>query len=1410
VILEILIPGGGKMAFYLGVDLGSVSAKTAVLDEECRIVLTAYERHHGRPMEVARAMLREVLEKFPAENISGAALTGFSPPHDDHPYLVLNEILCQARAAAHFYPDTRSVIEMGGQDSKLIILSSEEENGRPVIRDFAMNSICAAGTGSFLDQQASRLRIDIDGEFGELASRSARPPRIAGRCSVFAKSDMIHLQQQAAPIEDILAGLCFAVARNFVSSIARGCRLESPVAFHGGVASNAGMARAFREVLSLGPADLRIHEHHRLMGAIGGALLARDEGPGKRNSDAEGLLAVFNAGDIPIETCSPLAIVHSRVSSTPPGGEISHEDCRAGYLGIDVGSISTNLAVIAEDGRVLAKKYLMTAGRPIEAVKAGLLDIRRELKDAILIRGVCTTGSGRYLTGDFFGADLVKNEITAQATAAVSLDPSVDTIFEIGGQDSKYISLSSGAVVDFEMNKVCAAGTGSFLEEQAEKLGISIKREFAAAALKARKPCAMGERCTVFMESDLLSNQRRGAPTGDLAAGLCYSIAQNYLNKVVGDRPVGRHIFFQGGTAFNDGVVAAFEAVTGKKITVPNHHEVTGAIGCALLARKWHRDTGGETKFKGFTRGEVTYKQDSFECASCPNHCEINRVRVPGESPLFYGGRCEKYEVRRGEKNTSIPDLFMERENLLLREFEKQRELPRLKGTVGIPRVLYNLEYLPFWVRLFSELGYRVVLSDPTNKSLINTGLKTVLSEACFPVKVAHGHLANLLEKKADFIFLPSITGLKAVHPEFPETAPCPYGQALPYILRAAFDLDRRDDAVLLTPVISFSWSDGEIARALSRMDGIKASNAELRRAVGAAREAQDEFHAALKNRGKEILDTLTVEDRAVVIVSRPYNGCDSGINLDLPGKLKDLGALPIPMDFLPLDEEPLGREWPFMTWGYGQKFLSAAEIIRRDRRLNALFITNFGCGPDSFLMKFFRKRMGGKLYLQIEVDEHSADAGALTRCEAFLDSLENASKDTGKYTLSLKRFGKNGGGRTLYIPAMCDHAHAVRAAFEACGIRAEVLPESDKESLALGRRHTSGKECYPCIVTTGDLLRLVKSPGFDPRKSAFFMPSAGGGCRFGYYNILHRIVLDELGYHDVPIYAPSQTDDFLAELGEGAGRGFFRLAWNGVVAADLLDKALRETRPYEKNPGETEKVYRICLEAMCRAVAKRKDLLPLMREAREAFSAIPLRRETRPVIGVVGEIFVRSHRFSNNRLVEELERLGAEAWVAPFSEWMLYLNETGKEDRLRQGNLPGLAGLSLADWVARRDETRLLRAWDGFLRSGHEPSAAQSIRAGSAYVHPSFRGESILSLGKAVDFHRGGLAGVINVMPFTCMPGTVVNALLPRLKEDCGGMPFLNIAYDGLDHSNNLLRLSAFIHQCRQFMETGRAACPH
>jgi predicted CoA-substrate-specific enzyme activase len=564
----------------LGIDVGSLTIKVVLLDGQ-EVRAWRYLPSQGVPLRGVLSALDELFSDVSPGKIKTTSVTGSGGMLIGELLSAryVNELVAQTRAVERFCPEARSVIEIGGQDSKFLVL--EKRDGRLVLVDFALNTQCAAGTGSFLEQQATRLGTTIE-EFSDLATQAEDAPYIAGRCAVFAKSDIVHLQQVGTPFPEILKGLCLALARNFCSDIARGKPFCHPILFQGGVSKNQGMVSAFETVLGLKPGELIIPEHQVLMPAIGAALTAEDQDGFQWKAARERLLRAASQevkvnrhsnrleARKPSPVQEPLPVLNGR---TP------------GFLGIDVGSISTKAVAIDTEGRLLSKVYRWTRADPLGATNECLRVLQEQVGKRLDVCGVGVTGSGRDLVGWYVGADVVKNEITAQYRAATAIDPDVDTVFEIGGQDSKYIRVEDGIVVDFSLNKACAAGTGSFLEEQASRLGITVG-ELVEAAFSSPRPVQLGERCTVFMESDLIHHQQRGAAKADLAAGLAYSIAINYLNRVVGDKPIGNQILFQGGVAGNHAVTSAFENILEKSVTVPPHFEVTGALGAALIAQE--------------------------------------------------------------------------------------------------------------------------------------------------------------------------------------------------------------------------------------------------------------------------------------------------------------------------------------------------------------------------------------------------------------------------------------------------------------------------------------------------------------------------------------------------------------------------------------------------------------------------------------------------------------------------------------------------------------------------------------------------------------------------------------------------------------------------------------------------------
>ncbi|MFA4949034.1 MAG: acyl-CoA dehydratase activase, partial [Candidatus Krumholzibacteriia bacterium] len=861
------------MKFFLGMDVGTVSAKWALVgareaidalaakegspvaevypfpdDPAKAIAVSSYRRIQGRPLEASAKLLNELFEHVSVDEIGGAIVTGSAAKLVGGALglPVENEFKAAAIGVGTLYRDVVNIFEMGGENSKFIHISNE--NGQIGIVDYETNGDCAAGTGSFMDQQSTRLRYQIE-DVGDIVLAAERTPKIAGRCSVFAKSDMIHAQQKGYKPDEVLKGLCESVARNFKSNIARGKSVHGKTAFIGGVALNKGVAGSLASIFELEEKDFFVPKEGVHVAAIGAAIISGGGNGEKPASASKGLLekGKFDAAGLKerlahftsqaaSEFPAVKRLARDRVLFLRDRVDKYNFDGRKlpvdAYLGIDIGSVSTNLTLIDDDGLVIKEIYLRTQARPIEVVHEGLQEIEREVGAKVRIRGVGTTGSGRELIGELIGADTIVDEITAHKTGAAFIGDTmigkkVDTIFEIGGQDAKFISIADGIVVDFTMNEACAAGTGSFLEEQAEKLDVNIINQFAELAFSSERPLRLGERCTVYMEQDVSAYLKKGAAKNDIIAGLAYSVVQNYLNRVVRGRKIGSVIFFQGGTAYNDAVAAAFSEVLGQEIIVPPYNGVIGAIGASLLVREKVQALGTESTFRGYDLTAINYKLREFTCPGCTNYCDIQEFNVEGNK-THWGDKCsDRYRKRaKVPRKPTIPNLMTLYNELLERDYIPlvEKSLGRAidtsapggnvaKPRIGVARSMYFYDRHPFWGTYLRALGLEVVLSPRTNKKIAHQGIEAAVAEPCFPIQVAHGHILALLEQGVDGILTPNVIDGETDAPEV-KSYMCPWGQTLPFILKHAPLLDGKE-ALMMAPLVHFREGEGFVEKEL-------------------------------------------------------------------------------------------------------------------------------------------------------------------------------------------------------------------------------------------------------------------------------------------------------------------------------------------------------------------------------------------------------------------------------------------------------------------------------------------------------------------------------------------------------------------------------------------------------------------
>lgn len=994
--------------FYVGIDAGSVSLNCIVINDERKIVYESpYNRHLGKVEEGILALIQGLYEKLGEDRIQSISFTGnhgkkFSKKSGT---FFEFETISQVLGVLFTNPDVRTIISMGGQDTAL--LQVNHHNNDWELEYFNTNGPCASGTGSFIDQQAQRLATAIYARktdtshdqldnilayFIKLGLKSQKPANVACRCTVFTKSDMIHLQNKGEKLEDIIYGLHVGNARNYMSTIVSNRVLKEPIIFIGGLSLNGLQVKAFKSYFP----GLIVPPYNTSIGALGVALQSLES----RKKDHLSLKSVRSTisnyeGSIP--TAPKLELKKTAFLETNEICKKSFPKKTNVYLGIDIGSTTTKYALINEDREIIHKNYVPTQGKPIEVTQNLLRYMRDNVGNNIDILGTATTGSGRNVVGDFLNIDLIIDEITAHARGAVEIDANVDTIFEIGGQDSKYIYISNTYPLDFDMNKVCAAGTGSFLHELANKYGINIVGEFQEIALSSSMPVKLAERCTVFMESDLVSYHQKGAEKNDLIAGLCYSIVYNYLNRVVEKRKIGKRVMFLGGPSLNKGVVAAFENILGRALIVPVHREVLGAYGAAIsVQEKMRLENKNKSIFRGLESAiadQMKYVEKGCRAdPNCHNQCKLKIYDFDGRHSIW-GGECGRYELIkiRGPKKKNF---FESRKKLwqtyMEGVYEELHDKPIMevdkRPTVGMQSALYGHQTSILWAHFFDKLGFRLILTPPTNTRISRVGIETMTAETCYPVKVSHGHIKELMGK-TKYLFIPSIITMPT--PEPSETGYyCPMVQGNSYMVRAALSID---PSSILSPIIHLKYDPDTLALEISEQIKSKlgVSNTDIKKALHHALDIQNQFTMDLYKKGREILKGQNHDEPIVVVTGRPYNLYDERLNLRLGQNLAKIGVIALPMDFFDVSSVDLS-DFPSMYWGLGAQILRTAKIIKNHSNYFGLYLTNFACGADSFIEHFYKHIMGDKAYLILELDEHSAVAGVMTRLEAYKNVIEN------------------------------------------------------------------------------------------------------------------------------------------------------------------------------------------------------------------------------------------------------------------------------------------------------------------------------------------------------------------------------------------------------------------------------------
>ena len=1412
-----------KTVYQIGIDVGSTTTKIVALEPESgRVAYADYQRHHADQVKSVSDAVWRLAGHFPDGEFR-FALTGSGAKSLAEavglPYVqevVANSIALRAR-----YERVGTAIELGGQDAKIIFFRKNSTSGQLEAADMRMNGSCAGGTGAFLDEIASLLHVPIE-EFDSLAAKGDCVYDVSGRCGVYAKTDIQPLLNQGVSRENIALSAFHAVAKQTIGGLAQGLEIQRPVAFEGGpLTFNPTLVRVFQERLGLADDEILIPERPELMMARGAAL---------------SLGTLFDAADGQAEVrtlLDKLQRLHTEDSrhadSAPPffrseeeraAFEQNHalpewvpyqpeagETVRA-WLGIDSGSTTTKFVLLAEDETLLDAFYAPNQGDPLMVAKQALLELRDRYLAAgatLEILGAGTTGYGEQLFANAFSAECHMVETVAHARAAAKFVPNASFILDIGGQDMKAIWLDRGVITNIVVNEACSSGCGSFLENFAASLGIPVDR-IASAAFASRHPAKLGSRCTVFMNSSIITEQRNGKLPGDIMAGLCRSIIENVFTKVIRISnldSLGDTIVVQGGTFRNDAVLAALEQYIGRKVTRAPYPGIMGAIGAALLTKERMKD--GRRTFIGLDALEhFSYTQTANSpCPFCMNHCKRTIITFSNGSSWVTNNRCEKGEIlgnpadaavreqvrEKTLEKEKVPNLFALREKLLFQDYPCTPAQKR-DTVIGLPRVLSFWDNMPFWKTFFQALGYTVKVSRPSTRKLYESGLSAVTSDTvCFPAKLVHGHIRDLVEQKVDRIFMPSISVVPAENTEETSYSMCAVVKGYPLVIRNS-DSPEKQWGIPFDAPMFFWYDDTDRDNQLIRymQESCRISPKETRAAIAAADRAQRTFRSELETAGARVLDQVgQTGGYAVVLASRPYQN-DPLVNHDLPEMFTALGIPVLTVDSVPrATEVDLSRSTLDIVNNYHARMLSTAILAARDPRLEYVQIVSFGCGHDAYLSDEIvrvMREISGKTPLVLKLDESDIQGPLRIRVRSFVETVSMRRSETDPATVPVRELGDpypvkfTAADRRERVVLVPNTSHAfsrlMAAAMKGQGLRTEALPYGREEAIRLGKQYVHNDICFPAQIVIGEALAALRSGKYDPDHTAIAMGKYIGDCRLTHYSALLRKALDDAGFKQVPILTNDDQD--ARDLHPGYKMNLIaslRIAF-GLPMIDVLEELLRKIRPYETVPGSADAAFEKGLDAVMDGIERRgirggekgfREAIRLMKEV--AYD----RSEPRPTVLIVGEYLLNFHPGANRDIELYLERNGFEVIEARMTDVIrkTYFN---RDSQIREVHVH--RPLKDKAWYALADEVfEVAHSVTDRIAAGHplyQPAIRlpELVQASDPIIPHTFdAGEGVLIPGEILHHAAHGCRTFVILQPFGCLPNHVVGrGIAKRLKE--------------------------------------------
>ena len=1364
---------------HVGLDVGSTTVKIVVMDDNLNIIYRDYQRHFSDTKNTVCSVLERLSEKYPESEFT-IALTGSGAMSAakflDLPFI--QEVVSCKRAVEKYIPKTDVVIELGGEDAKIIYFDKSIEQ--------RMNGSCAGGTGAFIDQMASLLNTDPTG-LNELAKNYQTIYPIASRCGVFAKTDIQPLLNEGAAKEDIAVSIFQAVVNQTISGLACGRPIRGNVAFLGGPLNYLSeLRKRFIETLNLTPEQIIVPEEAHLLVAMGAALDSVEEAKPitveKLKSKIEVLRVSHDDTSNPLSPLFSIDADYEEFKQRHEKDKVERADLKTFegdcFVGIDAGSTTTKLTLIDSDGKLLYSLYGSNEGNPLQSVVKMLKQLYAELPEKAVIRYSGVTGYGEKLIQTALNVDLNEIETIAHYTAAKKFMPNVTSIVDIGGQDMKYIKMKNGAIDNIMLNEACSSGCGSFIETFAKSLNLSIE-EFVKAALEARRPVDLGSRCTVFMNSKIKQAQKEGYSVGDISAGLSYSVIKNAIQKVMKVRDVkklGAHIVVQGGTFYNDAVLRAFELIVGRNVIRPDIAGLMGSYGMALLAKEQY-----EANLDMEYKSTITKLEDldslkidisHIRCNGCENHCLLTVNKFGNGTKYISGNRCEKGAGIVGER-TELPNLVKYKyERIFGYTPLEEKDAPR--GTIGIPRVLNMYEDYPFWFTFLTNLGFRVILSEKSNRKTYEKGMESMPSESvCFPAKLSHGHIIGLINQGIKTIFYPCMPYSRKEYEKADNHYNCPIVISYSEVLKNNVEEIKEKNIKFLNPFLPFDSKN--LAKTILELPEFKEYNFTKKELLQAAEKAEKEYKKCksdIQKKGQETVEYIEKNNlRGIVLAGRPYH-VDPEVNHGIDTLITSLGLCVLTEDSISNQTEVKRPIRVVDQWVFHARLYAAADFVGKHDNLELVQLNSFGCGVDAVTTDQVEEILTsyGKMYTLIKIDEINNLGAVRIRIRSLLASMNKRLsnkvelKGDGNYEVNKKIFTKDmKNDYTILIPQMAPiHFELLEAAVRQSGYKVELLRSCTDHTVETGLKYVNNDACYPSILVTGQMIEALQSGKYDLNKTALIMSQTGGGCRATNYIGFIRKALKDAGFENIPVISYNV-------VGMEKMPGFkitlplIERLLKMVVYADLLQKMLTKNRAYEINKGETQKLFDTWMEKCKKLLEKStmKEFKQSIYDMVNDFEKIELNTSVeKPKVGIVGEVLIKYHPFGNNFIANKLEEEGAEVVLPDFMGFIKFIathkitfNQLIKTDKMKAKLFK--TAIKLIDILEKDSKIALANSKKGYLPPANIWELEDKVKDVLSIGNQT--GEGWFLTAEMIEYIENGIPNIACVQPFACLPNHVV-----------------------------------------------------